>query len=148
MSDPAACPDGSTQCDLPSQVQCAAVLCRPVQPTIHHTVKFIGQNNTLWEVNILNLFFRITDDTTPDHSKCGNDKGEGPRNKKCIFPFEQSATGVTYDTCAPPDSDDYEWCALVVDDNGVFQSGSGDWGACGPCECETGNACDIPPGKH
>ena len=36
----------------------------------------------------------------------------------------------------------------MVDDNGVFQSGSGDWGACGPCECGTGNACDIPPGKH
>ena len=47
VSDPAACPDGSTQCDLPSQVECAAVKCRPVQPTIHHTVKFIGQNNAL-----------------------------------------------------------------------------------------------------
>ena len=45
VSDGAACPDGSTQCELPSQLQCAPVLCSPVQPTIdRNTVKFVGQN--------------------------------------------------------------------------------------------------------
>ena len=44
VSEGAACPDGSTQCELPSQVQCAPVLCSPVQPTIDMSVKFIGQD--------------------------------------------------------------------------------------------------------
>ena len=101
----------------------------------------------------MNIFYlllslHVTDDTIPQRTKCANDQGDGPHDKKCIFPFERSHNGITYDSCAPDDGDGPEWCATTVDDDGVYQSGSGQWGVCGTCECGTGNGCEIPPGKH
>ena len=113
----------------PAPLCCAAQSSPPLTRASSSSVRF--------SMLISRLFLKInliTDSTT----ECANDQ-EG-NHKKCIFPFIRSHNMMTYDSCSDVlAKDGYEWCATLVDDSGIYESGSLHWGKpCGPCE--------IPPG--